>query len=32
MHSDGNFSEVEMTLAFQETRTLNRKDVEEGGF
>ena len=32
MHSDGNFSEVEMTLSFQETRTLNRKDVEEGGF
>jgi len=32
MHSDGNFSEVEMTLSFQETRTLNRKDVEEDGF
>ena len=31
-HSDGNFSEVEMTLSFQETRTLNRRDVEEGGF
>lgn len=30
MHSDGNFSEIEMTLAFQETRTLNKKDVEEG--
>lgn len=30
MHSDGNFQEIEMTLAFQETRTLNRKDVEEG--
>ena len=32
MHSDGNFSEIEMTLSFQETRTLNRKDVEEDGF
>ena len=30
MHSDGNFSEIEMTLSFQETRTLNKKDVEEG--
>ena len=30
MHSDGNFTEIEMSLAFQETRTLNRKDVEEG--
>jgi hypothetical protein len=32
MHSDGNFTEIEMSLAFQETRTLNRKDVEEDGF
>lgn len=32
MHSDGNFAETEMTLAFQESRTLNRKDVEEDGF
>lgn len=32
MHSDGNFQEIEMTLAFQESRTLNRKDVEEDGF
>ncbi|MAI05279.1 MAG: hypothetical protein CMA07_06170 [Euryarchaeota archaeon] len=32
MHSDGNFQETEMTLAFQESRTLNRKDVEEDGF
>ena len=32
MHSDGNFSEIEMTLSFQEARTLNRKDVEEDGF
>jgi hypothetical protein len=31
-HSDGNFSEIEMSLSFQESRTLNRKDVEEGGF
>ena len=30
MHEDGNFTEIEMSLAFQETRTLNRKDVEEG--
>lgn len=32
MHEDGNFTEIEMTLSFQETRTLNRKDVEEDGF
>lgn len=32
MHADGNFNEIEMTLSFQESRTLNRKDVEEGGF
>ncbi len=32
MHSDGNFQETEMTLAFQESRTLNRRDVEEDGF
>ena len=32
MHSDGNFQEIEMSLSFQETRTLNRKDVEEEGF
>ena len=32
MHSDGNFQEIEMTLAFQESRTLNRRDVEEDGF
>lgn len=32
IHEDGNFTEIEMTLAFQETRTLNRKDVEEDGF
>jgi hypothetical protein len=32
MHSDGNFQEIEMTLSFQETRTLNRKDVEQDGF
>ena len=32
LHSDGNFTEIEMSLAFQETRTLNRKDVEMDGF
>lgn len=31
-HSDGNFNEIEMSLSFQESRTLNRKDVETGGF
>jgi len=31
MHSDGNFMEVDMTLAFQETKALTRADVE-GGF
>ena len=29
-HSDGNFSEIEMTIGFQETRTLSKKDIEEG--
>lgn len=29
-HSDGNFSEIEMTLGFQETRTLSKKDIGEG--
>ena len=32
MHSDGNFAEIEMSLSFQESRTLNRKDVDEDGF
>jgi len=39
MHDDGNFQEIEMSLAFQETRTLSREDIEgsedgsnEGGF
>ena len=32
MHNDGNFMEIDMTLAFQETRALVRKDVSEGGF
>lgn len=33
MHGDGNFSEIEMSLAFQEHRTLSREDVEgEGGY
>lgn len=31
MHEDGNFMEIDMTLAFQETRALTRADVE-GGF
>lgn len=30
MHTDGNFLEVDMTLSFQETAALTRKDVEEG--
>lgn len=32
MHSDGEFLEVDLTLTFQETRALTRKDVEEGGY
>ena len=39
MHDDGNFQEVEMSLMFQESRTLAREDIEgdettgnEGGF
>lgn len=39
MHDDGNFQEIEMSLSFQETRTLSREDIEgdeasgnEGGF
>jgi hypothetical protein len=32
MHEDGNFMEVDMTLSFQETKALVRKDVSEGGF
>ena len=37
MHSDGNFQEIEMSLAFQETKTLSRKDIDDddefgGGF
>lgn len=31
-HSDGNFSEVEMTLTFIETRALSRKDVSSGAY
>jgi|TARA_R110002153_G_scaffold9117_14_gene38133 hypothetical protein len=31
-HSDGNFSEVEMTLNFIETRALSRKDVSSGAY
>ena len=30
MHKDGGFSEIEMTLNFQETKTLSRTDVQEG--
>jgi len=30
MHKDGNFMEVDMTLSFQETRALARKDIEAG--
>jgi|TARA_B110000908_G_scaffold19741_1_gene22256 hypothetical protein len=30
MHSDGNFQEIEMSLMFQETRTLQRSDIKEG--
>jgi len=32
MHSDGHFTEVDMTLTFRETVALTRKDVEKGGF
>lgn len=31
MHNDGNFMEIDMTLAFQETKALVRKQIE-GGF
>ena len=30
MHKDGSFSEIEMTLNFQETKTLSRTDIQEG--
>lgn len=30
MHSDGNFTEIDMTLSFQETAALVRQDIEEG--
>ena len=32
MHSGGKFTEIDMTLAFTETSTLNRKKVEEEGY
>ena len=32
MHSDGKFTEIDMTLAFTETSTLSRKKVEEEGY
>jgi len=30
MHSDGNFTDVEITLSFIESRALSKKDVEQG--
>lgn len=30
MHNDGNFMEIDMTLAFQETKALVRKQIEGG--
>jgi hypothetical protein len=30
MHSDGNFSEVDLVLTFMESRTLSRKDIGRG--
>lgn len=32
MHYDGEFTEVDMSLSFQESRTLSRTDIEFGGF
>lgn len=32
MHSDGNFSEIDITMSFVEDTTLNRRDVAQGGF
>lgn len=29
-HSDGNFTEIELTLSFQESKTLNRQDIVDG--
>lgn len=30
MHDDGNFSEIDMSLSFTESRTLDRKQIEAG--
>ena len=32
MHADGRFSEIDMSLAFTETRTLSKKDVIKEGY
>ena len=32
MHYDGNFSEIDMTLTFLESKALSRKDVIAEGF
>lgn len=32
MHADGRFSEIDMSLAFTETRTLSKKDLVEEGY
>lgn len=32
MHEDGNFSEIDLSLSFTESRTLDKKDIAEGGF
>lgn len=32
MHSDGSFPEIQFTLAFAESRALNRQDIVERGF
>jgi hypothetical protein len=32
MHSDGSFSEFQITMSFTEGTALNRQDVEEGGY
>ena len=29
-HNDANFMEVDMTLRFQETRALTKKEIKEG--
>ena len=32
MHANGEFGEIDMSLAFTETRTLDKTTVKEGGF